>query len=143
MRCKQSGFSFLELMVVMAIMTILAAIAIPGVIGWLPKYRLGSGARDLLSVMQSARLIAVKENTGVTLNFNFAGDTFTATLDGGGTVKSGSLPGGIDLTDGGLGNSVGFSNLGYPNANGTIIVSDNHGRSRTIELFVTGSSMIQ
>lgn len=145
MRCKQSGFTFHELMVIIAIMAILAAIAIPGVIGWLPKYRLGSGARDVLSAMQAARLIAIKENTGVTLDFDFAGDTFNATLDSGGTVHSGLMPGGIDLTDGSLGSSVRFNKLGIPSpaASGTLVVSDSQGRSRTIELFVTGNSRIQ
>jgi Tfp pilus assembly protein FimT len=145
MRCNQSGFTFHELVVIIAIMAILAAIAIPGVIGWLPKYRLGIGARDVLSALQAARQIAIKENDGVTLNFNFAGDSFTATLDSGATVRSGSMPGGIDLTDGSLGSSVRFNKLGIPSpaASGTLVVSDSQGRNRTIELFVTGTSRIQ
>ena len=109
------------------------------------RKQLGIGARDMLSAMQTTRLIAIKENTGVTLNFNFASDTFRATRDSGGTVHSGSMPSGIDLTDGSLGSSVRFSKLGIPapTASGTIVVSNRLGRSRAIELFVTGTSRIQ
>ena len=143
MRSKQAGFSFFELMVVLAIMAVLASIAVPGIIGWLPKYRLGSGAQDLLAVMQTARMRAVKENTGVTIGFNFGNDTYTVTRDDGTTITTGEMPAGIDLTDGGLGASVHFNNLGFPNSGGSVGVDDNHGQSRVVELLVSGNSRIQ
>ena len=52
----------IELIVVIVIMAVLAAIAIPGFSVWLPNYRLRSAARDLYSNLQLAKLGAVKEN---------------------------------------------------------------------------------
>jgi type IV fimbrial biogenesis protein FimT len=67
-------------MTVIAIISITAAIAIPNIIGWLPNYRLGSGAREVLSAFQQARLTAVKFNAPVVVNFDPDGNGI---LDGG------------------------------------------------------------
>lgn len=143
MRRKQAGFSLYELMVVIAIIAVLASIAIPGIIGWLPRYRLGQGAQDLLGVMQATRLRAVKENTGMTINFTFGTDKYTVTRDDGSMVTSGAMPAGIDLSNVDLGSSVTFNNLGFPNSGGSVSVDDHHGQTRTIELLVSGNSRIK
>ena len=59
---KNAGFSLTELMVIIGIMGIMAGIAMPNLIGWLPKYRMGSAARELLGTLEFARLTAVKRN---------------------------------------------------------------------------------
>ena len=41
-------------MVTIGIIAILAAIAVPGVIGWLPRYHLGNAARDILAAVEDA-----------------------------------------------------------------------------------------
>ena len=67
---KNSGFTLFEMMVVIGLIGILSMIAIPNIISWLPKYRLGSAARNLLSAMQYARLVAVKENVNIFVDFD-------------------------------------------------------------------------
>lgn len=66
---SKAGFTLVELMVVVAIIGIMAAIATPGFIAWLPNYRLKSAARDLYSALQNARMLAVKNNTTVQVVF--------------------------------------------------------------------------
>jgi len=70
-RCRrQAGFTMAELMIVIVIIAILSAIAVPSIINWLPNYRLKSAARDLFSNMQKARMQAVKENGDIVMMFD-------------------------------------------------------------------------
>lgn len=63
------GFSAVELVVVIAIVGILAAIAIPTFLAWSPGIKLKSAARDLYSNLQRARMLALKNNQDVSVRF--------------------------------------------------------------------------
>jgi prepilin-type N-terminal cleavage/methylation domain-containing protein len=153
---NESGVTFLELMVVIGIMAILASIAIPGFLGWLPQYRMRSAADEVLSTLQHAKLRAIRENDIVSVRFDFATDRYTAFLDNGAgaaagngtqdagevTVKNGQMPAGIDLQSSTFGPVVQFNRRGFPDANGDIVVA-NGPNTRTINLTLGGSSSIQ
>lgn len=93
----EAGFSFAELMVVIALIGILSAIALPSLLGNLPEKRLKNAARNLYSDMQRARLQAVNLNKTVTATFNADGSynlTFIEEVGGKKetrTIKTGSL----------------------------------------------------
>jgi prepilin-type N-terminal cleavage/methylation domain-containing protein len=93
---NESGFTFTEMMVVIAILAILAAIAIPHFFGWMPAKRFQSAASDVQSALQLARLGAVKENTSAIVAFNLADDSYTITV-GGRAVRSRQMPAGVKL----------------------------------------------
>ena len=63
------GFSLIELLVTIAIVTIMTGFAIPNVMEWLPEQRLKNAVRDLVSNMRAAKLEAVKNNTTVRIVF--------------------------------------------------------------------------
>lgn len=89
---RRRGFTTIELMVVIFILVVLAAIAFPGLSGWARNQRLKGVTRDLMSHFQFARLEAIKRSTTIALAFN-PGDggvgNYTVFVDdgaGGGTV---------------------------------------------------------
>ena len=69
-RChRQAGFTMVELMIVIAVIAILSAIAVPNIINSLPNYRLKAAARDMISNFQKAKMEAVKRNRNVVIEF--------------------------------------------------------------------------
>lgn len=73
---NKHGFTLMELMVVIAIIGIMAAIAIPNFLNWLPNMRLKAAARDLYSNMQRTRMMAVKTNKKTAIIFKPANNTY-------------------------------------------------------------------
>ena len=73
----EKGFTLVELMVVVAITAIIAGFTVAEINS--TTYKLKSTARTLRAKMQKAKLLAVKENCNVFVDFD---------LDGGGTIDS-------------------------------------------------------
>ncbi len=70
---KQKGFSLIELMVVISIIGILLAIAIPGFIKMAPRMRLKSAARDVVSDIQLAKTLALRDRKQYIIEFSSNG----------------------------------------------------------------------
>ena len=144
---KDSGFTMIELMVVIGIMAILSAIAIPSYIKWLPKHRVGTAARAVMSGMEFARSNAIKTNSDVSVNFIFGSDSLTVT-NSGGTLRTRQMPGDVNLKDDeddGLGNSVTFNGHGFSDESGGVVVENTKDDtlSRSINLTLGGTTSIQ
>jgi len=72
-----------ELMIVIAVIAILTAIAVPNIINSLPNYRLKAAARDLYSNMQQAKMKAIKENKDWAIVFDSANNRYYICSDKG------------------------------------------------------------
>jgi prepilin-type N-terminal cleavage/methylation domain-containing protein len=62
MRNKHSGFSLIELLIVIAIIMVVAAIATPSIMNTMDGIRLRSAASEVSGIMQQARQLAVRNN---------------------------------------------------------------------------------
>jgi len=145
-----------EVMVVIGIIGIISAIAIPNFVGWLPKQRLSSATNDLLGAIQSARLRALKDHASVTMVFDPAADSYLVFLDNGvgagiadnsvqdggePTIGGGGMPAGVNLVSTSFGGTLRFDSRGFPvGAGGDVNLSNNRGASKTITINVTGNS---
>ncbi len=142
---KDSGFTLTELMVTIAVVAILASLAIPNFIAWLPNYRLQSGAEEIQSTLQLARVTAIKENATATISFNTANETYVASV-GGQIFRRGRMPAGIDINSAlfGGGTFVQFDSRGVAinNTDGAAQVRNSRGRAKTITVYITGNSRI-
>jgi Tfp pilus assembly protein FimT len=61
-RKNSMGFTLLELLTTIGMITILCLIAIPTFTAWLPNYRLKQAARDLYSNLQRTKMGAIRAN---------------------------------------------------------------------------------
>jgi type IV fimbrial biogenesis protein FimT len=67
---KAAGFTLLELVVVIAIVAIMAAVSFPAITKWLPNYKLKGAAMDLYSRMQFAKSEAIRANSQYAVIFD-------------------------------------------------------------------------
>jgi type IV fimbrial biogenesis protein FimT len=67
---KYSGFSLLEVLLVMAIIFIIASIAMPPFLRWRTDAQLRGAASNLRGDLEFAKLRAVRENSFVAVLFN-------------------------------------------------------------------------
>ena len=151
---KISGFTLWEVMTVLGIIAVISTIAIPNFIGWLPKYRLGSAARDLLSAMQYARLRAVKDNVEVRVNFDPGKNRFLIFPDYNSDdiqeadepiIRGGSMPAGVTLKEANFAaeDTFKFDSRGLASGNGgTISIVNNRNQLARIRINRTGNARI-
>jgi len=76
---NSSGFTLMELIIVIAIIGVVAAIAVPNFMSYLPNYRLKSATQEMFSNFQKAKLAAVKRNTNTAIIF--PGDGYVVFVD--------------------------------------------------------------
>ena len=145
---SKSGFTLIEMMVVIAIMAIITAIATPNVMQWVGTQRFNSAVRDIQSSIESMRLYAVKENSTTTISFTNGANSYVTTTRKRGlpstdpdAVKNTThnLPHGVTVSP--TMNLV-FSSLGTAPTFGTVTINGPSGLSLDIAVAITGSSRI-
>ncbi len=153
----QKGFTLIEVIIVIAIAAILAAVAYPLIITTVPRYHLREEARELMINFKRAKVEAVKHNRDVVILFADApavgpGGSYQifVNMDGDGnsphTIDAGDILLGANhqirtnmrlISNFGVpANQAGYNNRGLPLQLGNVTLGTNDG-SRTYTLFVS------
>lgn len=93
------GYSLIELLLVVALATVLAGIAVPMTRGTVEELRAAGAARHLAAIVADTRLDAIRRSSSVGLRFESVGDDyrFRAYLDGNGNgLRTAEITSGID-----------------------------------------------
>jgi prepilin-type N-terminal cleavage/methylation domain-containing protein len=100
---RRDGFSLVELLVAMVMLSVMITIAIPVFGRWLPDYRLRRASRDLYSNMQLAKMGAVRSNANWAIVFDVGGNRYFICSDDGAnnTWDGPAAMGGDDVSVGG------------------------------------------
>ena len=160
---KQKGFTLVEVMIVLAILGILAAVATPMITSMLPRYHLRAAARELVIDFKKAKMEAVKRNRNVLLQFTpvavgaAAGGSYQLCVDNnnndlcdaGEVLKIVTMPARVRLVTTTFSSPVhfaGFTSRGLPWQNkwGTVTLNTSDGtRSYQVSLSMTGAVRLQ
>lgn len=143
------GFSVIEMTVVMLVIAIIAAFAIPQVLNYMRAYRLGVAARNVATALQRARYLATSNNTraGVVIEQSNRIDIEQYDPEGKtGPQNKGmvQLPDGINIVTGPI--QIAFDGRGVvtptPKESQTIRINGANGYFTIITVSVTGQVSI-
>jgi type IV fimbrial biogenesis protein FimT len=142
---NRSGFTLIELMVVIGVIAILTSIATPNILAWRENAQLSSAGRQVMSAIQDVRLHAIKENSTARIEFTNPGDNFVTRKWNRGldtwNIQTRDLPPGVQMTNNFGGGQAIFNSRGLPInpgvgfGGGTVVL--NNSRGATLNVVVT------
>jgi prepilin-type N-terminal cleavage/methylation domain-containing protein len=150
-RMNSRGFTFAELMLVVAIIGILSVLAAPTLFAYIQTSALQAGARELVTAINLGRQLAITRNTTVCVEVNGTnirlrtGGCLGTIWTGPGTGNAGVIrisdPGTLQISTGA---NVVFTNLGAAGATRTYTVTNPvDGKTRTVVVDPSGRVSIQ
>ena len=148
LRKRQSGFTLIEMMIVIAVFAIVASIAIPNFMSLLPGIRLNGAARQVMGDLMAARMKAVKLNQRTKVFFDTNGyqykicndaDSNATVDDGEGDVVDRSIQANYQDVSFDLGRTADpvFSPRGTA-TNRTITLENTSGSEKSITISIAG-----
>ena len=159
------GFTLVELIMVVAIIGIMAAIAVPAIMSWLPNIRQKAATRELFADLQRAKIEAIKRNAPAVVIFVPAascaetGGSYSMFIDDGAggigannkTLDVGernfvqqAMPRDVSLCDSSFAaNTTGFLPTGLPQGIGKVKVESSKGKISEARITIAGGIRIE
>lgn len=78
---REKGFSLIELLTVVSLMSIMAAIAMPNLLKMMPGMRVNTATRQVVSKMLLLKMKAISENRKLRISFSGAASQYTVQQD--------------------------------------------------------------
>jgi type IV fimbrial biogenesis protein FimT len=161
-RDNRKGWTLIEMLTIIAVIGIIAAIGIPNFSNWIHSFRLKNAASDMMSNLHKARMRAISQNSNCVVSFDLTGSgSYLLFMDdgaGGGTAKNGLRDGseeliksvspavdnpGIALISVTLDGSsaYGFTPMGlsFVNRSGSVVFQNQRGETRQVDLSAGGN----
>ena len=157
---RQNGFTLIELMVIIAVLGVIAAIALPSFQSTIDRRNLVAAANDIFAGLQYARSEAIKRNQEIEFHFDAgtwcygiadtgncncaASPPENCTVDGQQKVVTGDNFRNVDLSVVGFDNATNFEfepRRGFPSENGSFVLTVGS-QSRTVELNSLGRARV-
>jgi type IV fimbrial biogenesis protein FimT len=153
---KEAGVTLMEVLVVVAIIGILTAIAVPNWLSWRANAKINGAVTNLRGDLEMAKMRAIKENASVAILFTSNGYTiFVDNGSGGGTsdnwtqdgsemlVTNHQITPGVTMSNTFSNSRTRFSGGGRPGNLGTCTLTDSRGVQRQISINLLGRIRLQ
>ena len=149
---REWGFTLMEVMIVVVVLGIMAAIAIPSFMSLLPGMRLNGAARQVMGDLMAARMKAVKLNQDTKVFFDNSyqyricndADSNNTVDDGEGEEQTRTIETdypGVTINKGGYGDPV-FQPRGTASII-ILILTNSKGSQKKVKVHITGRIMIE
>jgi type IV fimbrial biogenesis protein FimT len=137
---SRSGFTLVELMVSLALIGILAGIAFPNILAYLPTFRLHSAARQVMTDLNYTRGRAASLNENYKIVPDFTSDSYEIRREDDSVEKTVAVlqEYNISLKSEGSSNSVTFYPTGRASFGSSIILQNSKGEEIKITVSIAG-----